>query len=113
MTAAPETTTTGAPASTTTAAAGSPAFSSVTVEVDPDDGADHHSNSVQVSTAATLKLVWETTNATKTNIDPLGDMDASGSVHIKSEDATFTLIAFDDSGAQSPPYFLEIHTNSP
>jgi hypothetical protein len=113
MTAAPETTTTGAPASTTTAAAGSPAFSSVTVEVDPDDGADHHSNSVQVSTAATLKLVWETTNATKTNIDPLGDMDASGSVDIKSEDATFTLIAFDDSGAQSPPYFLEIHTNSP
>ena len=104
--------TTTAPATTTTADS-SPAVESVKVEIDPDDGIDHHQNSVQVSTSAKLKLVWSTRNATKTRIDPLGEQGASDSAVIPTSDATYSVVALNDAGAESPPFTMEVHTHEP
>ena len=111
-TTAPPTTTT-APPTTTTAAPGTPAFKSVTVEVDPDDGADHHAHSLQVATDVKLTLKWEASDATGVHIEGLGDFDASGSQDLPASDATYSLVAKGDGDATSAPYPLEVHTHAP
>ena len=109
----PGSTTTGGPDSTTTVPAGTPAFTSVDVDVDPDDNADHHPHSLQVPNDATLTLKWSTSDATAVSIEGLGDFDANGSTVLDNKDATYTLVAKDDGGATSAPWVLEIHTHDP
>jgi hypothetical protein len=105
--------TTPAPSESTTASGDGPSFKSVEVKIDPDDGLDHHANSVQVANDAKLTLTWETSNATGVHIDDLGDFDASGSEEIPTVDKTYTLTARDDNGAESQPWVLDIHTHDP
>ena len=130
-TAAPEESTTAASESTTTEAAGSttspsttttaaaasgdaPAVEEVTFAVDPDDGAAHNPNSVQISTDAKLTVTWSTQGAASVRIDPLpGPFDASGSTDLPSKDASYTIVAVADGGAESAPYALEVHTHDP
>ena len=102
---------------TTTAAPGATGFSDdgVTVDVSPDDGADHHPHSYQVPTNAKLKLNWKANNAKSVKIDGLDnpDQDASGSVEIPAEDKTYTLTAVAADGTESAPYTVDIHTHAP
>jgi hypothetical protein len=112
--AAPETTTTAAPSSSTTAASGdAPTVGEVTVGVDPDDGADHHATSIQVAGDAKLTLTWSTQNATGVRIDPLGSFGASDTIELPTEDATYSIVALGENGAESDPYTVEIHTHEP
>lgn len=90
-----------------------PEFTSVEVTLDPDDGADHHANSIQVATDVKLTLKWEATNATSVCIEGLGDFDASGEQAVPSEDASYTLVAKGEGGAASAPWPMEIHTHDP
>jgi hypothetical protein len=46
-------------------------------------------------------------------IDPLGNFDASGSIDIPSNDATYSIVATGDGGAESAPWLLEVHTHAP
>jgi hypothetical protein len=109
-------TTTAAPGGTTTAApgGGAPGFDdgAISITIDPTDDTTQHPNSVQVSTDAKLKLVWKASNAKSVRIDPLGDQDASGSVGIPAEDATYSLVAVGD-GGESAPFSIEVHTHAP
>jgi hypothetical protein len=110
----PSTTTTEGPSTTTTAGGNEPTVEDVSLAIDPDDGADHHAHSIQVSTDAKLQLTWSTNNATGVRIDPLpGPFDASGSTDIPTSDATYSIVALGDGGAESMPYSLEIHTHEP
>jgi hypothetical protein len=105
-----------APSSTTTAAPSgdAPSVEEVTFAIDPDDGVEHNPHSVQISTAARLTITWSTQKAASVRIDPLpGPFDASGSTDIPSEDASYTIVAVADGGAESTPYSLEIHTHDP
>jgi len=106
------TTTTEQPDETTTEE-GSPAFTSVTVTVDPDDGSDPHQSSLQVASDATLILNWETTGATSVHIEGLGDFGPSGSEPLPTEDKAYSLIASNDDGGSSLPFPLAIHTHEP
>ena len=81
--------------------------------MDPDDGADHHDHSIQVSKDATLKLKWQTSGAASVHEANLGDLDASGEQEIPTQDATYSLVAQADGGAESDPYTIEIHTHDP
>ena len=118
-TTAPATTTTAphgtttAPAGTTTVPPGTPAFKSVEVAVEPDEGADHHPHSVQVSTDTKLTLKWEATDATGVHIEGLGDFDATGAHDLPTQDASYSLVAKNDSGATSAPWLLDVHTHPP
>jgi hypothetical protein len=112
-TVSPGTTTTLAPGSTTTAQAGSPTITSVEVDVDPDDGGDHHDHSIEVSADATLTLKWETSGATGMHIDGLGDFDPTGSQDLPTQNASYTLTATGDGGAVSDPWPLEVHVHGP
>ena len=104
--------TTTAPGGTTTAGTG-PSFTNVEVEIDPDEGGDHHAHSVQVAKNAKLKLKWGTSNATKVHDEALGDLDASGETDLATEDKSYSLVAKNDAGAESPPWLLDIHTHEP
>ncbi|HEX4386445.1 MAG TPA: hypothetical protein VH083_26000 [Myxococcales bacterium] len=81
--------------------------------MDPDDGADHLATSIQVASDAKLTLTWSTQNATGVRIDPLGSFGASDTVDLPTEDATYSIVALGDGGAESDPYTLEIHTHEP
>ncbi|HEX4384654.1 MAG TPA: hypothetical protein VH083_16950 [Myxococcales bacterium] len=111
----PSSTTTGDPSTTTTAASGdAPTVEEVTFAIDPDDGSEHNPHSVQISSDAKLTITWSTQNAASVRIDPLpGPFDASGSAELKSEDASYTIVAVADGGAESAPYALEVHTHDP
>ena len=108
-------TTAAAPSTSTTAASGdAPTVEEVTFAIEPDDGADHNPHSIQISTDATLTLTWTTQNAASVRIDPLpGPFDASGSTELPSEDASYTIVAVADGGAESAPYSLDVHTHEP
>jgi len=68
--AAPSGTTTAGGTTTTLAPPGDgPAFSEVSVAIDPDDGQDQHSKSIEISTDAALILSWSTNKATAVRID--------------------------------------------
>ena len=112
---APGTTTTGDPSTTTTAASGeAPSVEEVTFAIDPDDGSEHNPHSIQIATDARLTVTWSTQNAASVRIDPLpGPFDASGSTDLPSEDASYTIVAVADGGAESAPYALEVHTHDP
>jgi hypothetical protein len=113
-TAGPSSTTTGEPSTTTTASGEPPTVDDVTFAIDPDDGSEHNPHSVQISTAATLTITWSTQNAASVRIEPLpGPYDASGSTELKSEDASYTIVAVAGGGAESAPYALEVHTHDP
>lgn len=114
-TAAPGGTTTSGPSSTTTAAGGggTPTISSVEVDLDPDDGAQHHDHSIEVASDVKLTLKWESTGATGMHIDGLGDYDASGSQEIPTQNASYSLIAKGDGGSESAPWPLEVHVHDP
>ena len=105
-TTAPSTTTT-APGTTTTAS-GAPAFTSVEVAIDPDDGSEQSAHSIPVPDGVKLTLNWETTGAIGVHIDPLGDFGASGSEELPTEDRVYTLVAVGDGGVTSVPWPLEI-----
>jgi hypothetical protein len=92
-----------------------PKFDDVSVDIDPDDGLDHHAHSIQVATDAKLKLSWKTTGAASVGIAELGKdgLDASGSIELPTEIATYTLVAVGPQGEKSEPYSLEIHTHAP
>src|SRR5437773_1685638 len=62
-----------------TADSAAPGLTDVTVNVDPDDGADHHPHSIQVASDATITLTWTgNENTTGVEIDGLGSFSASG-----------------------------------
>ena len=102
-----------APTSTTTSSATAPTVDQVSVAIDPEDGGDHHAHSIQVSTDAKLELTWSTQNATGVRIDPLGSFGALGSTSIPASDASYTIVALGDGGAESAPYLLDVHTHDP
>ena len=93
--------------------AAAPSLTSVTVSADPDDGSDHHPNSVQVSTDAAVTLSWFASDASSVRIDPLGSFEATGSTTIPAEEASYTLVAIAEDGTESDPWPLEVHTHEP
>ena len=107
--------TTTAPSGTTTAAGGggTPTISSVEVDLDPDDGAQHHDHSIEVAADVKLTLKWESAGATGMHIDGLGDFDASGSQDLPTQNASYTLVAKGDGGTESAPWPLEVHVHDP
>ena len=92
-----------------------PSLEDVSVEIDPDDGLDHHANSVQVSKAAKIKLCWKATKAASVAIAELGkdQLEAEGNLEVPTQDATYTLIAASEDGKHSAPFVMEVHTHEP
>ena len=112
--AAPSGTTTAGGTTTTLAPPGDgPAFSEISVAIDPDDGQDQHSKSIEISTDAALILSWSTNKATAVRIEGVGEFPSSGSTRLESKDASYSLIAADDGGNESSPYLLEVHAHAP
>ena len=93
------------------AAGAGPEVADVSVAIDPDEGCDQHAHSVEVSRDAKLILQWSSNNATRVDIEGVGSMGPSGSVEIPAEDATYSLVAKDDDGAESDPWLLDVHTH--
>ena len=112
-TAAPASTTTAGVAQTTTASGSTPSIDDVTVAIDPDVGGPTHPHSIQVSSDSSIQLTWSTSNATGIRIDGLGDFAASGSTSIPTSDASYSIVALGDGGAESDPWPLEVHTHAP
>jgi peptidoglycan hydrolase-like protein with peptidoglycan-binding domain len=94
----------------------SPAFTDVSVSVEPDEGDagdDQHPHSLQVSRDAVLTLRWSTRNAAGVRIDPLGSFDANGTQQLATEDAELILVPLGDDGGEGSAFPLSVHIHDP
>jgi hypothetical protein len=107
------------PTTTTTARPGdAPAIEKAWLNIDPDDGAEHHATSYQVASDAKLELQWTATNADKVHVSSadgdVGDFDAEGKTSVETKDgAVYTLVAVGKDGAESEPLTIEVFTHDP
>src|SRR5438552_7194907 len=91
-----------------------PGLTDVTVNVDPDDGADHHPHSIQVASDATITLTWTgNENTTGEEIDGLGSFSASGSAPLQTQDASYSLLPAGEGGVSGRAWPLDVHVYYP